>query len=89
MMIVTMFQIGNHDYRIFLQVYRQEKLRIGLYVYRPEDFERLESRKEDIEKFYGSELEWHTSREKSAAKRILHSVDADVHNPSLYHQHFD
>lgn len=80
---------GNHDYRIFLQVYRQEKLRIGLYVYRPEDFERLESRKEDIEKLYGSELEWHTSREKSAAKRIIHSVDADVHNPSLYHQHFD
>ena len=81
--------IGSHDYHIFLQIYRQKKLRIGLYVYRPEDFARLESRKEDIEKVFGSELEWYTSREKSVAKRILHSVDADVHNPNLYHQHFD
>ena len=81
--------IGSHDYHIFLQLYRQKKLRIGLYVYRPEAFARLESRKDGIEKVYGSELEWYTSREKSIAKRILHSIDADVHNPNLYHEHFD
>lgn len=81
--------IGNRDYHIFFQLYRQKKLRIGLYVYRPEDFARLEAKKDEIETVYGSELEWYTSREKSIAKRILHSVDADVHNPNLYKQHFD
>jgi hypothetical protein len=38
---------------------------------------------------YGSALEWYTSRDKSVAKRILHSVDADIHNAGLYGQHFN
>jgi len=81
--------IGSHDYHIFLQLYRQKKLRIGLYVYRPEDFARLEANKDDIERVYGSELDWYSSRKNSTARRILHSIDADVHNPNLYQQHFD
>jgi hypothetical protein len=81
--------IGSPDYHIFLQLYRQDTLRIGLYVYRSADFERLESRKDDIKEVYGSELEWYTSRTKSTAKRILHSIEADIYNPNLYQQHFD
>jgi hypothetical protein len=80
--------VGSRDYHIFFQLYRQKTLRIGLYVYRPEDFTRLESNKPEIELIYGSPLEWYTSREKSVAKRILHSISADVHNASLYLQHF-
>ena len=81
--------ISHPDYHIFLQLYHQKVLRIGFYVYRPEDFARVESKKAEIESLYGSPLEWYTSRQKSVAKRILHSVDADVHNPELYKQHFD
>ena len=81
--------IGSRDYHIFLQLYRQRKLRIGLYVYRPEDFARLESKKDVFEKVYGSELEWYTSRKKSYAKRILHNHDADVHAQNLYEKHFN
>ena len=81
--------IGSRNYHIFFQLYRQRKLRIGLYVYRPEDFARLVDKKSDIESMYGSELEWFTSREKSTAKRILHSIDTDVHSPELYHEHFN
>jgi hypothetical protein len=80
--------LGSRDYHIFLQIYRQKALRIGLYVYRREDFARLESNKQAIESAYGSPLEWYTSREKSAAKRILHAIDADVHNVDLYPHHF-
>lgn len=80
--------IGNRDYHIFFQLVRRKILRIGLYVYRPEDFARLDSLKDEIEKVYGSSLEWYTSREKSTAKRILHSVEADVHDRCLYPQHF-
>lgn len=80
--------ISSRDYHVFFQLVRKKTLRIGLYVYRPEDFARLESRKENIESAYGSVLEWYTSREKSVAKRILHSVDADIHNPELYEKHF-
>jgi hypothetical protein len=81
--------IGNPDYQIFFQLYRQKMLRIGIYVYSSEGFERLESAKSEIEALYGSPLDWYTSREKSTAKRILHSIDADVHNPDLYRKHFD
>lgn len=81
--------IGSPDYHLSFLIYRQRLLRICIYVYRPESFARLEAKKAEIEALYGSPLEWYTSREKSVAKRILHSVDADVHNPALYEQHFD
>ena len=80
--------IESHDYHIFFQLYHRKVLRIGLYVYKPIVFSRLESIKEEIENTYGSELEWYTSRKKSEAKRILHSIDADIHNQNLYEQHF-
>lgn len=81
--------IGSRDYHIFFQLVRQKILRIGMYVYRPEDFARLDSLKEKIENAYGSSLEWYTSREKSTAKRILHSIETDIHNPEQYPQHFE
>lgn len=81
--------IGSRDYHIFFQLVRKKILRIGLYVYRPEDFARLDSLKDEIENAYGSPLEWYTSREKSTAKRILHSIETNIHNPELYPQHFE
>lgn len=80
--------IGSRDYHIFLQVFKENTLRIGLYVYRQEDFSRLELIKSELETAYGSQLEWYTSRKTSVAKRILHSIEADVHNPTLFPQHF-
>lgn len=80
--------ISSRDYHIFFQLVRQKILRIGLYVYRPEDFARLDSLKAEIENVYGSQLEWYTSRKKSTAKRIIHSIEADIHNSKLYPQHF-
>lgn len=80
--------IGSRDYHLFFQLVRKKILRIGIYVYRPEDFARLEQKKDEIEASYGSALEWYTSREKSTARRILHSIDADIHNTELYPQHF-
>ncbi|NLN49645.1 MAG: DUF4268 domain-containing protein [Clostridiales bacterium] len=80
--------IGNRDYHIFFQLLSKKILRIGLYVYLPEDFARLEALKIEIENAYGFPLEWYTSRKTSTAKRILHSIEADIHNPELYHQHF-
>ena len=80
--------VGSRDYHIFFQIHRQKTLRIGMYVYRPEDFERLEGRKQELEMAYGSSLDWYLSREKSVEKRILHSVDADVHDEALFPQHF-
>lgn len=80
---------GSRDYHIFFQLYRQKTLRIGIYVYRQEYFARLDSKKADIEAAYGSPLEWYSSREKSVAKRILHSVPADLHDNTLYQEHFD
>jgi hypothetical protein len=78
----------RNDYHIFFLILRKKTLGIGIYVYAKGDFDRLESMKEKIEETYGAPLEWYTSKEKSIAKRILYSVDADVHNPALYELHF-
>lgn len=80
--------VGSSDYHLFFQLIRKKILRIGIYVYRPEDFARLESKKAEIEAVYGSPLEWYTSRDTSTAKRILHSIEADIHNKDLYLDHF-
>ena len=80
---------GSSDYNFFFQVVRKKILRIGIYVFRPESFQRLETKKEKLEVTCGFSLEWYTSREKSVAKRILYSITADVHNPDLYDQHFE
>lgn len=81
--------IGSRDYHVFFQCVRQKILRIGVYVYRYEDFARLESLKSEIENAYGSSLDWYTSREKSKSKRILHSINADVNNHDMYSKHFE
>jgi len=49
----------------------------------------LDSLKVEFENTYGSPLDWYYSREKSKAKRILHSIETDIHNPELYPQHFE
>jgi hypothetical protein len=81
--------LSNPDYYVFFQLYHQRILRIGIYVHRLESFTRLENEKAELESVYGSAFEWYTSRQKSVKKRILHSIDADVHNPELYTQHFE
>jgi hypothetical protein len=81
--------IGSRDYHIFFQLYRRKTLRIGIYVYHQRCFARLDSKKADIEAAYGSPLDWYSSREKSVAKRILHSVPANVHDNMHYQEHFD
>jgi hypothetical protein len=82
-------EIGKRDYLIFFQFTQKNILRIGLYVHNQEDFNRLDSLKEGIEKVYGYPLEWYTSRKTSKARRILHSVQAEIHNPELYPDHFE
>ena len=58
-------------------------------MYRPEYFLKLESKKAETENICGFPLEWYTSRDTSTAKRILYSVEADIHNKELYKHHFE
>lgn len=81
--------VGNPNYHIFFQLFRKKILRIGIYVYRPEYFSKLESKKTELESLFGAPLEWYTSQKKSLAKRILYSEERDIHNPELYQQHFE
>lgn len=81
--------VGSPDYHLFFQILKKNILRIGIYVYQPEYFLKLESKKDEIENACGFSLEWYTSRENSVAKRILYSVEADINNSNLYIQHFE
>lgn len=81
--------VGNPNYHIFFQLFKKKILRIGIYVYRPEYFSKLESKKTELESRFGAPLEWNTSRKKSLAQRILYSEEKDIHNHELYQQHFE
>lgn len=52
-------------------------LSLVIYVYNPEAFSRIEAKKSIIEKNFGAELDWYSSREKSTAKRIIYKTEVD------------
>ena len=72
--------IGGNGYHIFFNIIGKETLRIGLYVYDKTTFERIESKKQEIETICGFALDWYSSRESSTQKRILYSTTADIYN---------
>jgi uncharacterized protein with ParB-like and HNH nuclease domain len=81
--------LESTNYHIFFQLVYKKFLRIGIYLYQKSDFDQLVKSKDEIETLYGSSLEWFTSKEQSAEKRILHTIETDIYNPTLYTQHFD
>ncbi|KXL53605.1 MULTISPECIES: DUF4268 domain-containing protein [Bacillota] len=72
--------IGGNGYHIFLNIIGKKILKIGLYVYDKETFERLELKKQEIEAMCGFALDWYSSRESSTQKRILYSINTDIYN---------
>lgn len=57
-------------------------LSLVIYVYNPEAFARIESKKSIIEKVFGAELDWYSSREKSTHKRIIYKKEVDFSDTS-------
>jgi hypothetical protein len=81
--------IGSSEYIVFFQVMQRGNLRIGLYVYQTESFERLESRRAELEKIYGSGLDWDVSHKNSKSRRIIHEIKADAFKPERYQENFE
>ena len=81
--------IGSGEYNMFFNIVKSSEMQLGIYVFEASTFKRLESKKEDIEKYCGFHLEWYTSRLSSAAKRILYITTADIYNPDEYKKNFD
>lgn len=79
----------SKDYHIFFQVLKAGNIRTGIYVYTPEFFEKLKSNKRDIEREYGSALEWDSSRKTSYEKRIIHTIEVDIYDDSKYHEYYE
>ena len=63
-------------------------LRIGIYIYNIDAFNRLEAKKELLEKIFGYNIEWYTSRKNSTAKRVLYSITTDLYNKENYNNSF-
>lgn len=64
--------IGANDFYISFTITRSKYISILIYANSLETFNRLESKKEDIEIMFGNKLDWYSSREKSSAKRIIY-----------------
>ena len=80
--------VNGADYELGYTVTRSKYLSLLIYAYTKEAFERLESKKSEIEDVFGDKLDWYSSRESSGAKRIIYKREADVFNPSKQEEYF-
>lgn len=80
--------IGKKDYHIFFAIKGKSTLRIGIYIYNIDSFNRLEAKKELLEQVCGYNMEWYTSRKSSTAKRVLYSITTDLYNKDSYNDSF-
>ena len=80
--------VTNADYHLSFTVTRSKYLSLLIYAYNKKAFERLESKKSQIEFAFGDKLDWYSSREGSEAKRIIYKREADVFNSSKQEEYF-
>lgn len=80
--------VGKGDYYIFFSIIGKSTLRIGLYIYNVDAFNRLERKKDLIEQICGYKMDWYTSRNNSVAKRVLYSTTTDLYNREKYNDNF-
>lgn len=80
--------VSGADYNLSYTVTHCKYLTLVIYAYNNEAFNRLESKKSQIEEVFGDKLDWYSSKEGSEAKRILYRREADVFNPSKQEEYF-
>ena len=80
--------VNGADYNLSYTVTHSKYLTLVIYAYNNEAFNRLESKKSQIEEVFGDKLDWYSSKEGSEAKRILYRREADVFNPSKQEEYF-
>lgn len=80
--------VSGADYNLSYTVTRSKYLTLVIYAHNNEAFNRLESKKSQIEEVFGDKLNWYSSKEGSEAKRILYRREADVFNPSKQEEYF-
>lgn len=81
--------VHKADYHLSFTVMKSNYLLLLIYAYNNESFERLESKKREIEYVFGEKLDWYSSREKSKAKRIIYKREADVFNQAKQEEYFE
>lgn len=74
--------VGASDYHLSFTLSWGRYLTLVIYTYNPDTYARFESKKEDLEKSFGHNFIWGSSRKDSTAKRILYQIEADVYKPS-------
>lgn len=81
--------VGANDFLLQFTISRSKYISLVIYAFDGETFKRLESKKSVIEKVFCNKFDWHSSREKSTAKRIVYKHEADVFNPGKQEKLFD
>lgn len=81
--------VGANDFLLQFTISRSKYISLVIYAFDGKTFKRLESKKSVIEKVFCNKFDWHSSREKSTAKRIVYKHEADVFNPGKQEKLFD
>ena len=81
--------VGARDFTLSFTVTKNKYISLIIYVYDGESFERLEQKKTAIEKSFGDNLDWYSSRKDSLAKRIIYKKETDVFDESKEAEIFD
>ncbi len=71
---------GPKEFHLEYTISYSKYVDLVIYVYEEEGFNRLHKKKNEIEEYFGAELDWHSSRKDSKAKRILFKHTADIFN---------
>lgn len=88
--------VDASDFHLSFTITRNHIVSLLIYAYDHESFRRLESKKDVIEKVFGDEFDWYSSKKNSTARRIIYKLDAEYFNeekqPEIFAwmvEHFD
>lgn len=70
------------DYHLSFTLTRGKYLSLVIYAYNRDAFTRLESKKDKIESLFQDKLDWYSSKQNSAAKRIIYKKECEIFNPA-------
>ena len=81
--------IGANGYHLFFSIPYGKRIKMGIYTYNVDTYNRLKELKDQIETEFGENLNWEYSKSTGTTRSIVIEEKADVFNPAEQQKIFD
>ena len=81
--------IGANGYHLFFSIPYGKRIKMGIYTYNVDTYNRLKELKDQIETEFGENLNWEYSKSTGTTRSIVIEEKADVFNPAEQSKIFD